>query len=186
MSSLMLLSVLIVAGIGAGVMLQNDFRILGNLRGGTEAFYISVSRSRVGQERDCPRDKLSAFSIEPIKVIFGRPICRFVSVFNGDRTHWPLGSLCIQPAWATALKMLIQAQLTKSYDLADAALVLRGNGAEISLRRRCHFHFRSRSRSHHRERDWGKVTKLGLHRRRHNARAGDAGARNASAPRRPS
>ena len=43
MSSLTLLSVLMVAGIGAGVMLQNDFRVLSNLRGGTEAFYFSVS-----------------------------------------------------------------------------------------------------------------------------------------------
>src|SRR5947209_18814084 len=41
MSALTILTVLLAVGIGIRVMLQNDFRVLANLRGGTEAFYYS-------------------------------------------------------------------------------------------------------------------------------------------------
>ena len=39
-SSLTLLSVLVVVGIGVGLMLQNDFRVLANLRTSSESFYF--------------------------------------------------------------------------------------------------------------------------------------------------
>jgi hypothetical protein len=42
-SSLTLLSVLVVVGIGVGLMLQNDFRVLANLRTSSESFYFSVA-----------------------------------------------------------------------------------------------------------------------------------------------
>src|SRR5918999_87597 len=42
-SSLTILSVLLVIGMGVRMMMQNDYRVLANLRGGTEAFYISVA-----------------------------------------------------------------------------------------------------------------------------------------------
>ena len=43
MSALTILTVLLAVGIGIRVMLQNDYRVLSNLRGGTEAFYYSAA-----------------------------------------------------------------------------------------------------------------------------------------------
>ena len=43
MSALTILTVLLAVGIGIRVMLQNDYRVLSNLRRGTEAFYYSAA-----------------------------------------------------------------------------------------------------------------------------------------------
>src|ERR671925_1959162 len=58
-SSLTILTVLLVIGIGVGVMLQNDYRVLANLRGSTEAFYVSVaglewSKHEIAQTQSFP------------------------------------------------------------------------------------------------------------------------------------
>ena len=43
MSALTILTVLLAVGIGIRVMLKNDYRVVANLRGGTEAFYYSAA-----------------------------------------------------------------------------------------------------------------------------------------------
>ena len=43
MSALTILSVLLALGIGIRVMLKNDYQVVANLRGGTEAFYYSAA-----------------------------------------------------------------------------------------------------------------------------------------------
>lgn len=132
MSALTLLTILMVVGIGTGVMLQNDFRVLGNLRVGTEAFYISAAgvewaKSEIARATSfppVPSNQSKSFSAGQFTVAFQSstvigPFAARVTVHSTGTGH--------------GAQNVLQAQLTKSYDLADAALVLRGNGAQISL-----------------------------------------------------
>jgi type II secretory pathway component PulK len=41
LNSLLILSLLVAVGVGARIMAQTDFKILTNLRGSTEAFYVA-------------------------------------------------------------------------------------------------------------------------------------------------
>jgi hypothetical protein len=132
MSALTLLTILMVVGIGTGVMLQNDFRVLGNLRVGTEAFYISAAGVEWAKS-----EIARATSFPPV------PLNQSKSFSDGQFTVSFLSSIVTGPLAARVTvhstgmrggaQNALQAQLTKSYDLADAALVLRGNGADISL-----------------------------------------------------
>ena len=132
MSALALLSILMVVGVGTTVMLQNDFRILGNLRVATEAFYISVAgiewaKSELARATNFPPVPLNqskSFSVGHFIVTFQSstvvsPLVARVTVHSTGMGH--------------GAQNVLQAQLTKSYDLADAAVVLRGNGAKVSL-----------------------------------------------------
>jgi hypothetical protein len=132
MSSLAILSVLVVVGIGANVMLQNDYRVLANLRGGTEAFYVSVAGLEWGKSEiaslgtfpPVPDSRAQAFSTGEFAVSFLTPT-----------VTGPLAaSIILRSVGASrGARHVVEAQLTKSYDLADAAVGLRGNGAGVNL-----------------------------------------------------
>jgi Tfp pilus assembly protein PilX len=132
MSSLAILSVLVVVGIGAGLMLQNDYRTLSNLRGGTEAFYFSVAGLEWGKSEiaraitfpPVPQSQSKAFATGEFAVWFDSP-----AVID------PLAARIVLRATGTrgSAQHVLQAQLTKSYDLADAAAGLRGNGKGVDL-----------------------------------------------------
>jgi hypothetical protein len=131
-NSLTLLSVLMAAGIGAGVMLQNDFRALSNLRGGTEAFYISVAGVEWAKS-----EIAGATSFPPALSNQSKPFStgQFAVSFLPSTMTGPLAARMTVHSTGTShgAQNVIHAQLTKSYDLADAALALRGNAAQISL-----------------------------------------------------
>ncbi len=131
-NSLTLLSVLMAAGIGAGVMLQNDFRVLSNLRGGTEAFYISVAGVEWAKS-----EIAGATSFPPAPSNQSKPFStgQFAVSFLPSTMTGPLTARMIVHSTGTShgTQNVVHAQLTKSYDLADAALALRGNAAQISL-----------------------------------------------------
>ena len=131
-SSLTILSVLLAVGIGVRTMLQNDYKILANLRGGTEAFYFSVagiewSKSELGRTLILPpapanrtvNFQSGSFSISFMSPTSDGPLAASVVV----RSTGSLG----------ASSHMLQAQLTKTYDLADAAITLRGNAAAVNL-----------------------------------------------------
>ena len=130
MSSLAILSVLVLVGIGANVMLQNDYRILSNLRGSTEAFYVSVAGLEWGKSEVArmvtfppnPQSQSKAFSTGEFAVSFLSPT-----------VTGPLAARIILRSIGASrgAQHILQSQLTKSYDLADAAIGLRGNGAGI-------------------------------------------------------
>ena len=132
MSSLAILSVLVVVGIGANLMLQNDYRVLSNLRGGTEAFYAAVAGlewgkgeiGRAGTFPPHPENQSKAFSAGEFAVAFLTPT-----------VTGPLAARIIlrSTGGSRGAQHVLQAQLTKSYDLADAAVALRGNGAAVNL-----------------------------------------------------
>ena len=113
-SSLTILSVLLAVGIGVRTMLQNDYKILANLRGGMEAFYFSVagiewSKSELGRTLILPpapanrpvRFQSGSFSISLMSTtsgprrIGGRAFDRFAGNFiahASSATHQDLRS----------------------------------------------------------------------------------------------
>ena len=131
-STLTLLSVLMVAGIGAWVMLQNDFRVLSNLRGGTEAFYFSVSGLEWAKSEIA---RATSFPPVPVNQSKSFSAGQFTVSFLSSTVTGPLAArITVHSTGISGVAQnALQAQLTKSYDLADAALVLRGNVADIFI-----------------------------------------------------
>ena len=129
-SSLAILSVLLAVGIAIRVMLQNDYRVLGNLRGATEAFYFSVAglewgKNEIAQSASfppAPADQTRNFASGTFSVSFISPA-----------TVGPLSAKIVVRSVGTigASSHTLQARLTKTYDLADAALGLRGNASRV-------------------------------------------------------
>jgi hypothetical protein len=130
--SLMILAALVVAGVAARLMLQNDHRTVANLRHGSQAFYLAASGIEWGKSEllsftgltPTPADRsmsfnngrfsvffLSASSVGPLSARF---VVRSLGVLNSD-SH------------------VVQAGLTKSYDLSDSAIGLRGNIQAVNL-----------------------------------------------------
>jgi len=132
MSSLTILSVLVVIGIGVGVMLQNDFRVLTNLRTSSESFYFSVAGLEWGKSQIA---RTSTFP--PVLQGRSQPFAsgEFTVAFEPPRMPAPFAAQIIVRATGIShgAQHVLQARLTKSYDLADAAVGLRGNGAAVSF-----------------------------------------------------
>ena len=131
-SSLTILSVLLAVGIGVRTMLQNDYKILTNLRSSTEAFYLAAAGIEWGKSEfgrtpalsPLPTNRTLSFQSGTISVSFLSPASRGpLSASAVVRSIGALGT----PSHT------VQAQLTKTYDLADAALELRGNAAAVNL-----------------------------------------------------
>lgn len=124
--TLMILTALVAAGIAARLMLRNDHRTTANLRHGSQAFYLAASGIEWAKS-----DLLSFTGITP------KPADRSVSFNNGRFSVFFVSELSVSPLSAQfvvrSLGVLngdshaLQARLTKSYDLSDSALGLRGN-----------------------------------------------------------
>lgn len=124
--SLMILAALVVAGVAARLMLQNDHRTVANLRHSLQAFYLAASGIEWGKS-----ELLSFPGLTPT------PADRSVSFNNGRFSVFFVSALSVSPLSAQfvvrSLGVLnsdshaLQARLTKSYDLSDSALGLRGN-----------------------------------------------------------
>jgi hypothetical protein len=132
MSTLAILSVLVMVGMGAGVMLQNDYRTLANLRGSTEAFYNAVAGIEWGKSEIA---RISAFPPVPQNRSMRFAGGEFTVVFQSSAVTGPLKARIVLRATGHSggAEHVLQTQLTKSYDLADAAVGLRGNGAGVNL-----------------------------------------------------
>ena len=131
-TSLTILTVLLAVGIGIRTMLQNDFKVLTNLRGGTEVFYISAAGiewskneiSRTPVMPPAPENRTVSFQAGSFSVVFLSPT-------QMD----PLAASVVvrSTGMLRASSHIIQAQLTKSYDLSDAALSIRGSAGQVNL-----------------------------------------------------
>jgi Tfp pilus assembly protein PilX len=126
-TSLLILSFLIALGVGAVVSVQGEYRITDNLKRGTSALYIAEAgvewaKQQLGNSNlnpptlaDSSRDfsdghfSLALLSSAPTSPLASRVVYRS----NGT---------------VRAATQTVQVQVTKSYDLSDAALVLRGSG----------------------------------------------------------
>ncbi len=131
-TSLAILSVLLMVGIGARVMLQNDYRVLTNLRGATEAYYLAAaglewSKNEIALATTfppAPADRSESFAGGAFAVTFLSPeLSGPLSAKILVRSTGSIGSSA----------HTVQAQLRKTYDLADGAVGLRGNGSQVIL-----------------------------------------------------
>ncbi|HEX9786734.1 MAG TPA: hypothetical protein VGB09_01855 [Candidatus Binatia bacterium] len=123
---------LLAVGIGVAVMLRNDFQVLANLRGATEAFYFSSAGLEWGK-----REIAQATSFPPVPANQSKYFSsgEFAVSFLSSTAVGPLEARVVVRSSGTSrgAQHILQAQLTKAYDLTDAALALRGNGAGVSF-----------------------------------------------------
>jgi hypothetical protein len=131
-SSLLLVSLLMAAGMGAFVLIQNDYRITANLRQGTAVFYLADAGIEWGKEQ------IGQTAIHPPK-----PADRVQSFSSGTFSVWFVSSTPVTPLTAKIIirstgvsgiaSQTVQAQVTKTYDLADGAIGLRGEGTSVGF-----------------------------------------------------
>jgi hypothetical protein len=131
-SSLTILTVLLVIGIGVGVMLQNDYRVLANLRGGTEAFYVSVAGLEWSKDEIARTTTFPPAPVDQTKNFVGG---EFAISFISPAVVGPLAAKVVVRSVGTigSSSHVLQAQLTKTYDLADAAVGIRGNASRVNF-----------------------------------------------------
>jgi hypothetical protein len=131
-SSLLLVSLLMAAGMGAFIAVQNDYRITANLRQATAVFYLADAGIEWGKEQirqtsiypPRPADRLQSFSSGT-----------FAVSFPSSTTITPLSATVVvrsTGSWGASLQA-IEAQVTKTYDLADGAIGLRGAGTSVAF-----------------------------------------------------
>lgn len=132
MSALTILTVLLAVGIGIRVMLQNDYRVLSNLRRGTEAFYYSAAGLE-WSKNELARDV--AFPPAPTNEAKSFASGGFAVSFPSPAVVGPLTATFVVRSVGTVrtTSQGLQAQLTKAYDLADGALGLRGSAARVNI-----------------------------------------------------
>ena len=131
-SSLLLISLLMAAGMGAWIAIQNDYRITNNLRQGTAVFYLAEAGI------EWAKQQINQAAIHP-----PRPTDRVQSFSSGIFSVAFLSSVPVTPLTAKIVirstgasgisSQTVQAQITKAYDLADGAIGLRGAETSVSL-----------------------------------------------------
>jgi hypothetical protein len=131
-SSLAILSVLLMVGVGARVMLQNDYRVLTNLRGGTNAFYLATAGLEWSKNEIA---RATTFPPAPADRSEGFASGAFAVTFLSPELSGPLSAKILVRSTGSvgSSANTVEAQLRKTYDLADGALGLRGNGSQVVL-----------------------------------------------------
>jgi len=131
-SCLTILSVLLALGIGIRVMLQNDFRILANLRSSTHSFYYSVAGIEWSKNEIA---EIDAFPPAPANQTKSFANGAFDVTFSAPAVMGPLTARLTVRSIGTAANAahIIEAQLMKAYELSDAALAVRGNPVRALL-----------------------------------------------------
>jgi len=132
LSTLLVLSLLIAVGMGARVMVHNDTGISGNLRLSTNAFYLAEAGiewskyeiSATSSHPPTPANRAQSFAAGTFSI-----------AFVSTTATTPLVAKIVVRSTGTAgtATHLLQSQLTKTYDLADGAVALRGNGSRANL-----------------------------------------------------
>jgi hypothetical protein len=131
-SSLLVVSALMVAGMGAWIAIQNDYKITTNLRQATAAFYLADAGI------EWAKQQISQAAIHP-----PRPADRVQNLSSGTFSVVYVSSTPVTPLTAKIVirstgasgisSQTVQAQITKAYDLADGAIGLRGGETSVSL-----------------------------------------------------
>src|SRR4029434_1533769 len=131
-SSLLVVSALMAAGMGAWIAIQNDYKITTHLRQATAGFYLADAGiewakqqiSQVAMHPPRPADRLQNFSSGTFSV-----------VYLSSTPVTPLTArIVIRSTGASGISShTVQAQITKADDLADGAIALRGAETSVSL-----------------------------------------------------
>ena len=129
---LMILSLLVGIAFGARVMMQTDYKIVANLRGGTEAFYLAESGIAWSMEA-----LARAVGHPPVLTAFTQGLApgSFSVSFSSSTVPSHLSAKTVVRSIGSVgvSTQTLQAQLTKSYDLADSAVGLRGNAGRVNF-----------------------------------------------------
>ncbi len=131
-TSLLVLSLLITVGVGARIMLTNDYKISGNLRLSADAFYLAEagiewSKREISVTSSHPpilANRAQSLSSGAFSVAFqSSTAVTLLSAKIVVRSTGRVGTSAHQ----------LQAQLTKTYDLADGAVGLRGSASRVGF-----------------------------------------------------
>jgi len=130
--TLALLALLIAIGVGALVSVQNEFRVSANVIAGTSAFYLADSGVEWAKEQ-----LSNATSNPPILENRSQTLRSgsFAVAFNTPARNEPLSAQVVVRSTGSLgnSSQTVQAQLTKIYDLTDAAVALRGNSRGVNF-----------------------------------------------------
>jgi Tfp pilus assembly protein PilX len=132
MTVLLLLSLLMAVGAGAVLSVQNDLRMSANLRSGAAAFYLADAGIEWGKQRIS-----AATTMPPIlsNTIQSLSAGSFSVEFLSSTQSIPLSATVLLRSVGSAQNatQTVNARVAKTYDLADAAIVLRGNARGINF-----------------------------------------------------
>jgi hypothetical protein len=129
---LLLIALLIAAGMGAAFSVQNDFLMTSNLRGGTAASYLADAGFEWGKQRIAAVHTMPPILIDETHS-FGPG--RYTVTFLSSVQTGPLSTRIMLRSLGKVRNAseTVEGRVTKFYDLADAALVLRGNARSINF-----------------------------------------------------
>ncbi|HXG51462.1 MAG TPA: pilus assembly PilX N-terminal domain-containing protein [candidate division Zixibacteria bacterium] len=131
-SSLVILALLMALGIGIYFAVQNNHRISANLRLGSVAFYLAESGIEWSKDRI---RSIPAHPPDPVEGTENLASGKF-SVYTVSTTEIsPLtgGSLVRSTGSFGVSSQTVEALITKTYDLSDAAIALRGGAGGVAL-----------------------------------------------------
>lgn len=130
--SLVIVSALLVAGLGARMMLQSDHRTAANLKSGTRLFYVAAAGVEWAKSEILSSAGLVA-APAPRTVPYSNG--RFSVNFASPTNLGPLSAaFAVQSSgFLGGNSHALEARLTKSYDLGDSAIGLRGNISAVNL-----------------------------------------------------
>jgi Tfp pilus assembly protein PilX len=129
---LLLLSLLMAAGMGAAISVQNDFRMTANLRAGTAAAYLADAGVEWAKQRIA-----AATTMPPTlsNATQGLPQSSYSVSFLSSTQTLPLSARVVLRSVGSAhnASQVVHARVAKTYDLADGAIALRGNTRNINF-----------------------------------------------------
>jgi hypothetical protein len=132
LSSLLLVSLLMVAGMGAWIAIQNDYKITTNLRQATAVFYLAEAGI------EWAKQQIKQMAVHPPRPADDRQNFSsgtFSVMYVSSTPVTPLtAKVVIRSTGASSISsQTVEAQITKAYDLADSAIGLRGAETSVSL-----------------------------------------------------
>jgi hypothetical protein len=129
---LLLLSLLMVVGMGAALSVQNDFRMTANLRSGTAASYLADAGIEWGKQRIAAATTMPPILSDGTQ---GLPPGSYSLSFLSSTQTSPLSASVVLRSVGNVnnASQSVQARVTKTFDLADGAVALRGNARGINF-----------------------------------------------------
>jgi hypothetical protein len=129
---LLLLSLLVAGGMGAALSVQNDFRMTANLRAGMAASYLADAGIEWAKQRIAQATTMPPVLSDGADGL--RPGAYSVTFLSSTQTA-PLSAEVVLRAEgrAQSASQVVQARITKTYDLADGAVALRGNSRGVNF-----------------------------------------------------
>jgi Tfp pilus assembly protein PilX len=132
MTVLLLLSLLMIVGLGAVVSVQNDLRMTTNLRAGAVAAYLADAGIEWGKQRIAAATTMPPVLADAMQSL---PEGSYAVSFLSSSQTTPLNATIVLRSVGTVRNatQAIHTRIAKTYDLADAAMVLRGNARSMQF-----------------------------------------------------